>query len=79
MLHLQILLSTGATITAPTGTTFETEGLGSGSLVSPQANYILVASNNSISAATSAGTLSPQIVAGEIVDCNVTVVASYLK
>ena len=67
--------ATGATITSPTGTTFETEGLGTGSLVSPQANYILVASNNSVAVATSGGTLDPQIVAGEIVDCNVTVVA----
>ena len=52
------------TITAPTGTTFETEGNSSGDLVAPEANYILVASNTSDSAATSAGTLSPQIVAG---------------
>jgi len=67
--------ATGATITSPTNTTFETEGLSTGSLVSPQANYILVASNNSVAVATSGGTLDPQIVAGEIVDCNVTVVA----
>ena len=67
--------ATGATITSPTNTTFETEGLSTGSLVSPQANYILVASNNSVAVATSSGTLDPQIVAGEIVDCNVTVVA----
>ena len=69
-------LSSPPTITAPTGTTFETEGLGSGDLVSPQANFILVASNNSILAETSGGVLSPQIVAGEIVDCTVTVVSS---
>ena len=60
--------ATGATITSPTNTTFETEGLSTGSLVSPQANYILVASNNSVAVATSSGTLDPQIVAGEIVD-----------
>jgi len=69
-------LSSGVEITAPDNTTFETEGNSSGSLVAPEANYILVASNNSLSAATSAGTLSPQIVAGEIVDCSVTVVTS---
>ena len=69
-------LASPPTITAPTGTTFETEGLGSGSLVAPQANFILVARGNSTSVATSGGTIDPQIVAGEIVDCDVTVVAS---
>ena len=68
--------STFDSITSPTGTTFETEGNSSGSLVAPEANYILVASNNSVAAATSAGTLDPQIAAGEIVDCSVTVVSS---
>ena len=42
--------STGATITSPTGSTFETEGLGSGNLVAPKANYILVAVTDGSSA-----------------------------
>ena len=61
--------ATGATIQAPTGTTFETEGLGSGNLVAPKANYILVAANNSVGL-NGGQTIS----AGQIVDCTVTVV-----
>ena len=70
----------GVTITAPTGTTFETEGLGSGNLVAPKANYILVA----VTAGSSAGGGLPRltdgsdatIVSGEIIDATVTVVSS---
>ena len=72
--------ASGVTITSPTGTTFETEGLGSGSLVAPKANYILVA----VTAGSSAGGGLPRlsdgtsttIVSGEIIDATVTVVAT---
>ena len=70
--------STGATITSPTGSTFETEGLtGAGTqLASPQANYILVAATDG-TAVTATGTgTSVAIASGEIIDATVACTAS---
>ena len=68
-----------ATITAPTGFVFETEGKSSGSLESPKANYIVVASNTSASLANSTATIPTDgtsglfIQEGEIIDVSIGV------
>ena len=70
--------STGATITSPTGSTFETEGLsGAGTqLVSPQANYILVAATDGTSVTETGTGDSVAIASGEIIDATVACTAS---
>jgi hypothetical protein len=70
--------STGATVTSPTGSTFETEGLaGAGTVLAlPQANYILVAAADG-TAVTATGTgTSVVILAGEVIDAIITCTAS---
>lgn len=68
-----------ATITAPTGFVFETEGKSSGSLESPKANYIVIASNTAASLANSTattptdGTSGLFIQKGEIVEVSIGV------
>ena len=70
--------STGATITSPTGSTFETEGLsGAGTqLASPQANYILVAATDGTSVTETGTGDSVAIASGEIIDATVACTAS---
>ena len=70
--------STGATITSPTGSTFETEGLsGAGTqLASPQANYILVAATDGTSVTATGTGDSVAIASGEIIDATVACTAS---
>ena len=70
--------STGATLTSPTGSTFETEGLsGAGTeLVSPQANYILVAATDGTSVTATGTGASVAIASGEIINVTVACTAS---
>ena len=70
--------STGATLTSPTGSTFETEGLsGAGTqLASPQANYILVAATDGTSVTATGTGASIAIASGEIIDVTVACTAS---
>ena len=70
--------ATGATLTSPTGSTFETEGLsGAGTqLASPQANYILVAATDGTSVTATGTGASIAIASGEIIDVTVACTAS---
>ena len=70
--------STGATLTSPTGSTFETEGLsGAGTeLVSPQANYILIAATDGTSVTATGTGASVAIASGEIINVTVACTAS---
>ena len=69
-----------ATVTSPSGTTFEVEGKGTGeTLEAPKGNYIVVATANSASLANSTGAITTgtnYIQKGEIVECSVEVIAT---
>ena len=67
--------ATGATITSPTGTTFEVEGQ-TGTLSAPKLNYILVATSANTGSTSLVTGGATTIVAGEIIECNVAYVAS---
>jgi hypothetical protein len=70
--------STGATVTSPTGSTFETEGLaGAGTALSnPAANYILVAATDGASVTATGTGDSVAIASGEVIDVIVTCTAA---
>ena len=70
--------STGATLTSPTGSTFETEGLsGAGTaLASPEANYILVAATDGTSVTATGTGAAVAIASGEIIDVTVACTSS---